>query len=53
MSSPNHDFANKDPANIFLEQIKIGFAEFERLSNNIRVNSRMRERIRAGAGHIV
>jgi len=44
----NHDFTNTEPANIFLEQIKIGFAEFERLSNNIRVNSRMRERVRAG-----
>ena len=44
----NHDFANTEPANIFLEQIKIGFAEFERLSNNVRVNSRMRERVMAG-----
>ena len=48
LSSPNHDFTNKDPANIFLEQIKIGLAEFERLSSNIRVNSMMRERVRAG-----
>ena len=48
LRSPTHDFTNTEPANIFLEQIKIGFAEFERLSNNIRVNSRMRERIRAG-----
>ena len=48
LSSPNHDFTNKDPANIFLEQIKIGLAEFEMLSSNIRVNSMMIERVRAG-----
>ena len=34
LRSPSHDYTNTEPANIFLEQIKIGFAEFERLSNN-------------------
>ena len=48
LRSPGHDYANKDPANIFSEHIKIGMAEFERLTNNNRVNSRMRERVRAG-----
>ena len=48
LRSPSHDYTNTEPANIFLEQIKIGFAEFERLSNNERVNSRMRERLEAG-----
>ena len=48
LRSPDHDFANKDPANIFSEHIKIGMAEFERLTNNERVNSMMRERIKSG-----
>ena len=48
LRSPDHDYANKDPANIFSEHIKIGMAEFERLTNNERVNSMMRERIRSG-----
>ena len=48
LRSPDHDFANKDPANIFSEHIKIGIAEFERRTNNERVNSMMRERIRSG-----
>ena len=48
LRSPEHDFTNEDPANIFSEHIKIGMAEFERRTNNQRVNSMMRERIRSG-----
>jgi site-specific DNA recombinase len=38
LRSPSHDYSNTEPANILLEQIKISVAEFERLSNNVRVN---------------
>ena len=48
LRSPGHDYENTEPANIFTEHIKIGIAEFERLTNKQRVNSRMRERVKAG-----